>query len=349
MSVLLRNLRLLAVLGASLHLLVGLAQSLPLHPGRLWMLLLLPVLALAATVCLLGFGRRGARTLAAHCDLLVPIGLYVLARQVLNLLMLIPVLGTTLGWSNSVQLMGVTLALGPATILYYLLNTLFAGWTVALMVPAVQGSGPDLLQPLRNWSSWFGRVLLTRLLGSLACWIYLTGGLALMMTLFRLGWMGGLLTVLLLLPVGLGLNLAGLFLYPAVMRPGQPFWPSLFQGVTLGLRLFPRLLPPTLAFSVLVGSIPRFTCWLSSSRQSFNVRFDIKWLADFPANTAWEASVARWTGTDPLPFVSHALELLLLGVGVAMMLEMYHRADLPRRLADSTHPDPVPAPPVIVG
>ncbi|HIG27504.1 MAG TPA: hypothetical protein EYQ50_06780 [Verrucomicrobiales bacterium] len=329
------KLRILACIGALGHLASGLFLSYPFTPKQAWSLVLLIFMILACAALVFFFARGSLSSILHHRDLLVPVGINFLFEEVMRLLTAASVIGSLWEESASFTLFGMAYTFELQSIMYSLFNAVWVGWVVALLLQVDREKTIDLYQPFQSIKHWGCRVLVARCLGVVSIYAFITVLLAFMMALLGLGWIGGALAAILIFPLLILFNIIGFFAIPAVIERPQSFLKALPAGLVFGLRSWRRIIIPILAFGLLVGNVPRVNFSLRSNHKSFNVNFNLYWLADFPRACVWEESVSKKTGVEKLPLTNHILGLLLLGVSIVMTLDIYRRVELHQWLEGS--------------
>ncbi len=325
-----RFLRIAALAGFAIHLVQGLVRSFPLEGGQIWSLVLMVALLVAAAAIAVTVLATSVRLLVSNADLLVPVGLYFLASDILGWVMRLPVLETVFSPSLSFSVLSVAYSLGLGTVIGFVFDTVVAGWIVLMALEVARERTPDLVATFRDLPRWFIPIAVVRLMVVVLICALVTIGVGFLGLLLPLGIAAGLIAVVTLGPVLVLFNMACFFPFPCVLERSGSFAHRLGRGFRLGVRRWRALLVPLVLVMLVLGSVPYFTFSSSASSWSVNMKFHVKWIADFPISSSWEGVLASAIGVDTLPLVTATLGVACFLLGIALTIELYRRVGIGR-------------------
>lgn len=248
-----KTLRRMAVLGPLLILAIDLQRDLPWQPRQEYALVVLALTVLATGVTLRWSLRGETRRIREHLDLLVPLGLYVFAEQLLAWVVLVPFVGRIMepGWDVNILALSFTLSVNLVVVI--VLSVMHAAWTLALVCQATEGRPVDLMEGLDQVRRRFWRVFGCMAVSLVVFFL----GVALVIAACKTALTPGLFLIG-LGTVALNFVTAGLLLR-AVSRPELPFWTGFREGLAVSWRHQRRWWVPLLVQMEIVGLITYVT------------------------------------------------------------------------------------------
>lgn len=219
-------LRLIALVGVAIVLCWDASSLWSMEPRQDWgstvLVLAVPAVAFACVVLM----PRATSKLSRHLDLLLPLGLYITAVELLGFLTTLPVLASVLAPSWSFKILSLSFTLSVAFLLQIALAVTYGGWTTALILQAVKEGRLDPTVALARIGKWFWRVLGAEIIG----WGVLFLGLAVGLTVG--------IAVLPVALISLGVfflvwNLMTAALLPVVVAEQAPFGTAIKQGIRI--------------------------------------------------------------------------------------------------------------------
>lgn len=335
MSSPLRSLRWIALLGVALVLVSRLVQSFPLA-SRWWLGgLLLLVLMVAVTLVAVLMMPRAAGTLTRNLDLLVPLGLLLLAQEVLALLLKLPLLGTVFAASHPVKLLNLSFVLSLHWFMNLVLAVTYATWVTAAILNLVRTGQTDPCAVLPAALRHLPRVAGLMLLG----WGGVFTLLALMgLTMPFLHWFA----ILLGLVAVIVWNFATAAVLPVALVTENGFWSALRAGILTSLASLRRWWGLLLAQMLLLGLFYfGYASFRSGNSSSTNWNWSVNtfWTGGYHDTCHLYAKLADTWKTQPVPLFTALLTLLLGALAVAVKLALVQRLQ--------PEPEPGPEPPVM--
>jgi len=312
-----KTLRWTALLGA----LVVLASDLIGHgswqPRQEYSVVALVLVTLATAVTLIFLLPRASRSLRAEPDLLVPLGLYVLAQEIVGWLAMIPGPGALLTLSETFRLLSVPVTISLQVVLHLLLTVAFATWTLTLVCRVTLGRSIDFAEARRDIFQGFWRTLAYMAI-SVAVFL---GGLAL--ALGAVASPLALVTIVLATPA-INFATAGLLLH-GIAGPRRPFWRVLRDSVTVSWKHLGRWWKPMLAQMEILGLVTFVSLSFHSSGHSRSVSnwaVHGMWTGGFENSSRWLSAFMGAAESAPPAFVVTFLGLVLGTLSIAVKLRI---------------------------
>jgi len=326
----------MAVLGPLVVLALDLLLGARWVSGQGYALFVAALILVATGLVLIVFLRREARGMLRQPDILVPLGLYVLATGMLQWFSSLPVLGGILAPSWDLSLFSMSFSVSVSLLLGIALAVGFAAWTLGLICLATQGRAPDLFEGLRTMRRGGWRTLGYMTLAMLVFFPMMAVCLALLPYVMPLA----------LISIGLGALLlnfatAGVLLR-GIARPEAPFWPCLRDGIVVSCKNASRWWAPLLLQMEILGL---FTVVHVSISRSFNLRRVTNWAVNgmwtggFESDSRWLPNMMDAVAV-PVPAVVTTLIGLVLGalaIAVKMRIarELHQVGELAATCGDS--------------
>jgi hypothetical protein len=220
-----------AILGTTAVLIEQTVSALPLKTGQAWAFPFLIIAASLVAATLTVLMPSAARRLLQQPDLLVPLGLLILASGVLGWLQRLPVAAPALTPSFTPRIGSITLGtLSVAWAVQLLLHAAYATWATVLVVAVVRSGRADLSNWLTDLRSWFLRILGLSCVGWGVNWLIFALELALGLTIA----MGAF--VIAMAAVSFGWNLMTAALLLVALEKPRGFLATLGAGLTASWR-----------------------------------------------------------------------------------------------------------------
>jgi hypothetical protein len=323
MTVQTRVLRVVAVLGVGVVLLQEAVTAFPVKPRQEYGIAVL-VLALAGVALMLRFLMPGtAGKLLRHRDLLVPLGLLILAEAALGWLMLLPWMAAVLAPSTVLRFWVLSFSISAAVILSILLQMAYSAWTTCLILSTVRHGWSDPAAELRGMVRWFLRIFGLECIG----WGVLFAGLA---CAIAIGAVGALPLALLLIAAGsLIWNLATAALLPAALDERLRFWEAFRRGVSISWQNIGRWWAIILVQMILLGWITFFAVSYTEakpgsttvqSRTNFSVNGF--WTGGYENECRWYSKLMQVMEVPTLAVISTSLAIVFGVLAVAIKLRI---------------------------
>lgn len=320
--------RILSLLGIVVALVVSLVQSLPFEPRQSRQFLFAALFVIAILIVSRFLFRRAVEAFIACPDVLVPIGIVLLASTAMDLLLILPLSRDVLAPSWSVSLFGVALSLSLGTVLHMLLWTAFAAWQTDLLWRIVQGKQPADMTPWPSIRRHFLRVFVTLAVGVgvlILCIIPVAaiGGIVLPLALLGMG------------VIGIVWNLVTAALLPVVVSSTSPLRLAMSEGFKLSWNLKGRWWKQLSAQLLLLGlilcirvqfttteesmdSIQRVRNVNQQTQTNFKWQVNAFWVGGYEHDCRWYSRYAALLETKEVPFIGKSLDILFLVLAVAM-------------------------------
>jgi hypothetical protein len=332
-----------AAAGTALVLAQQVVGSFPLQPRQGWglLVLLLAVPAVALTVAALM--PRAAGRLYRHPDLLVPLGVLVLADGLLGWLLLLLPPASVLTRAAAVKVLGIGLSLSASFVLSVLLHVAYATWMTALILDVVRLDRADPARALGALRAWFLRVLALEFFG----WAGLFAGVA---VAIALGPVALALAVVVIGAWSLAWNLATAALLPAALDGRLSFGQALARGVRLSLAGAGRWWPAVVAQLLLLGLVTFIAVSYTESRPGgyttqsrTNWGVNGFWTGGYESGCRWYDKLMEALDAPKLAPVSTALGLVFGVLAIAVKLHIADRLPAPAAAGPGAPPGPLPA------
>ncbi len=345
-----KPLRWIAVLGT----LAVLVQSAWASRGQLsaaWSFLFL-VLAGAAVGAVFGWLMPSAGScLRRHPDLLVPLGLVVLATAGIGWLERIPAMAALLTPSFPIKLGAVSLAVSAGFMLRGWITIAYATWMTLIVLHAVGRDRVELEANLGRVPAWFLRILGLELIGHGVCYVMLAielplllavGGLAI--SAMRSGRLSpvarlapALMAEVMIAMGGLAVlwNLGTAALLPVAIDRSLGFWSAFRAGLRTswwGLRRWGVLVVVQLLLLGLWGFLhvdyqrtstsTEGGAFSESANMNFNFHFHLFWTGGYEDQCTWYQEFLSALKAPAVPLVSALVTLLfgVLAIGVKLTI-----------------------------
>jgi hypothetical protein len=167
-------LRLVAVVGTGAVLLWNVVQLRHLGPRQESAFIVLVVAGVAVAFTLWRLLPGAAEQLRRHPDLLLPLGLYVPAEALVNLLATVQPFAAILNPAWPLKVWTINVSLSLLFFIQVFLGVAFAGWTTVLVLDAVRRDRVEPVEAIRDLPNWFPRVFAAEFVG----WGVLFAGVA---------------------------------------------------------------------------------------------------------------------------------------------------------------------------
>ncbi len=318
----------LGVAGAAVALVVAVVQSFPVDARQPREFLFAAPIVVAALMVLRWLFPSAWMTFRSRPELLVPIGLVVLASTTIELVAVLPAVGTLFIPSWTTSFLGLSLGLSLGTVLQMIVRTGFAAWQTDLLWRFAQGdSAPDLAPwiPIRKHFLRAFAALATGVGVLLAC----------IVPAVALGSMAMVVGVFAMLMIGIVWNLVTVALLPTVMYYPRPLLSALGAGLARSWMLKGRLWQPLAAQLVLLGLVvmvrAHFTATTPttdrgspvtsvSQESKTNVKWQVNafWVGGYENHCRWFSQYAAALETPQVALITEALAILFLVVAAAM-------------------------------
>ena len=342
----LQPLRWVALLGVACVLVARVVQSFPLAP--LWWIGLLLLAALTVAVALVAvlLMPRAAGTLARNLDLLIPLGLLLLAQEALALLTKLPLLGTVFGASHSLNFLNLSFGLSLHWLVGLALAVAYATWVTAAIVHLVRAGQPDLCAVVPNAFRRFLHVAGLMFVGWCGVFVLLTlMGLAMRF----MNWFA----LVLGLPAIIAWNFATAAVLPVAMLTDGGFLSTLRAGGMASLANLRRWWGLLLAQMLLLGLVFfGYASFHSGNSHSTNWNWSVNtfWTGGYHNTCQIYPKLIATFKTQPVPLISEILVLLFAVLAVAVKLAIVQRL-VPEGSAIEQppvigEPPPTPMPPI---
>jgi hypothetical protein len=323
MSRLDRPLRLLAIAGPAVVLLWQLLTLPPTQPRQGVGLAVLAIFTPAVGLVLLTLLRPALALLLRHGDLLVPLGLYVIATHVTNALLALPALAAVATPSWSIQLLGLGLSLSLGIVLQVALAVAYAAWVTRLVLQAVEDDRTDLVGALAGPWQLLGRVFVAEAAG----WVGLMAlmvpavalaGAALPVGLFAIG------------ALSLAWNLATAALLPVVAASREPLARALAEGFRASWSRKRRWWYVVVVQVLLLGGVTFVSVSFTTStgpgnftsKNNTNWSVNGFWTGGYEDSCRWYGAAAAAYETQTLPLVTALLGIVFAVLAVAVKLRV---------------------------
>jgi hypothetical protein len=315
-------LRRVAFVGAAAVLLQQAVTDLPLKARQEagFLVLVLALLAVVLTLRLLL--PAATRKLLRHKDLLVPLGLLVLAEGVLGWLLLLPVAAVLVAF-RPLHLGVLTLSLSGAAVLGVLLRAAYGTWATTLILDAVRRDRADPLEALGGLRRWFWRVLGLECIG----WGALFAGLALALALAAAAQP---LAILLIGAGSLLWNLATAALLPVALDDRLSFGAALRAGIGASWAHRGRWWKPVMVQLLLLGAFTFVSVSYTetsgpggvTTHTTTNWGVNGFWTGGYTDDCRWYGALMQALEAPKLGMVNTALGLLFGVLAVTVKLHI---------------------------
>ncbi len=333
----LRGLRWVAIIGTGIVAAWRAASLSGMEPRQDWGIVVLVLECLAVGLTCVTLLPAATARLRQHMDLLLPLGLYLPATELLGGLMVIPVLSAVLSPSWSFKVLSLSFSLSVAFFLQIVLAVLYGGWTTILVLQAVRQGHVNPVQGFADVSSWFWRVLGAEAIG----WVVLFVALGITIAV------GVAVLPLALLAIGvfaLVWNLATAALLPVVVADRRPFGESVREGIRASWQGKGRWWLAVVAQMVLLGwvtflsvsytSNPRPGSFSTQNKTDFSV--NAFWTGGYENECRWHSKLMAVVETKPLLLTDFLLGVQFAVLAVIVKLEVAdHRALGRSRVVDA--------------
>jgi hypothetical protein len=345
-------LRSVAIVGTSVVFLSRAASLFQMEPRQEWGIVILVVASLAVGITCLTMLRVELAKLSRHWDLLLPLGLYITAQGLLELLMVIPVLSTMLTPFTSFQVLSLSFSISVAFILQLALSVVYAGWVTALIIQAVRENQVDPLSCFVGKPNWFWRVL-----GAMA--IGWTVEFAVLAVVLAVGMVVLPLALLAIAVFSVVWNLMTAAFLPVVVSEDKPFGDVLREGFRVSWENKSRWWLVVVAQMVLLGwvtffavsytSNPRPGTFTTQEKTDFSV--NAFWTGGYEDECRWHSKLMAAAEAKQLPLAQFLLSLVFAVLAVLVKLRITDRLYSRSQFAtvDSSTMDYEPPPPEPIG
>jgi hypothetical protein len=316
-------LRLIAVVGTSAVVLWKVVQLRNLGPRQESAFVVLVLAAVAVALALWRLLPAAADRLRRHPDLLLPLGLYVPAEALVNLLATVQPLAAILNPAWPLKLWTINLQLSVLFFIQVFLELAYAGWTTVLVLNAVRGERVDPVAAIADLPSWFARVFAAEFVG----WGVLFAGVAVGVAV------GSADVSLAMILIGAGAlvwNLCTAALLPVTVAEGGAIGAALRSGFRVSLAGKRRWWLVVVVQMLLLGWVtyisvsftrnPRPGVVRSESRENWNVNGF--WTGGYDDTCRWHGDLMKTLEVAPVPLVATLLTLLFAVLAIAIKLRI---------------------------
>ncbi len=325
-----RNWRVVALMGVAATLAMALFQSFPLEPRQSRGVLFAGILVLVTLAVLRTLFRPAWQLLSSKPDILVPVGVALLASTAVDLLARLPLLHALLMPSWSLNLLGLALSLSLGTVLSIVIWTAFAAWQTDLILRAVRSTDVLDVAPWPPIRQHFLRTFVVLMVGVGVLLASIVPAVAL-----------GAATLILALPamgvIGVVWNLLTAALLPVVLLSPSPLPAALREGFRYSWSLKGRWWRQLVAHLLLLGILLFLRVHFTSTVQrndpgrrvvnmnqqaQTSVKWQVNafWTGGYENGCRWYSKYAEAIETQPLPIISQVLAILFLVVALAMKI-----------------------------
>jgi hypothetical protein len=331
-------LRLTAFLGTAAVLLwhtMGVAQLQPRQAAGFVVLLVA-----AAPVCFILLTVLADETddLLRHKDLLVPLGLFVTASAIFNILATLPVVAALFAASWPVTILTISFALSISLIFMLLLSVVCAGWTTVLIFQLVVRGQTDLLEGIALIPLWFWRALALEVFG----W-----GVILVLSAAALATSVVFMPFALIVTGIMSLiwNLTTVALLPVALADPRPFRESLRHGFDVSLAGMHKWTSLVIVQMLLLG-------WMTFIHVSYTVRVTTDtgtthtvsttqhtstnwsvnsfWTGSYADSCKWHEHLMKALAVPALPLIDTLLMLLFAFLAIVIKFRIINDVYRPR-------------------
>lgn len=354
-------LRIIALVGTG-AILLWQALTLPhLEPRQDSGFTLLTLVALGVGVTLMLFMKETVRGILLNLDLLVPLGLFIVASDILNRLLLIPVLAALLTPEWPVKLFTLSFSISASFVLNLVLSVIYVGWTTCLILQAVILGHVRLEHPLSIVGRWFWRTLALEFFGWGILLIVSAGLIATSLFSVRTSNLFALASLSLLW------NLATAAVLPVALADSKSFWESLRHGIAVSFYGLPKWAHLILIQMILLGwvtfihvSYTTYEAKSSTTRQAVSgLNADTEritesysnsqtehtkqswgvnsfWIGGYNDGCKWYEDLMKVLEAKRLQFVESLLTLLFAIFAIAIKFSIVNSVYRPKSIEDET-------------
>jgi hypothetical protein len=322
------TLRLIAVVGVVGSLALAAGTSFPLAPRQDSGFTLLAVIAPLVLLAIALFMPGALRELWRQPDLLVPLGVYLLAIALLGWLGSLHAFAVVLLNLPPIPIAKLALPISIVFLLGLALALVHDTWQTVLIRERVGRGQGDLVSSLRQVRRWFWRVAGLESL----CWaalLMIGGALVASVGGSRPGAQPSMVWMfVLVVAFSLVLNLGTGALLLAALDPRLSYWQSVRHGLRRSWQTKSRWALPMIVQMLLLGLLTYTVVSYSESggpgssssqhTSSFNVNG--MWVGGYESECRWYLPLTNALKTQPVPLVTASLNLLFGVMAVAMKL-----------------------------
>jgi hypothetical protein len=309
-------------------------------PRQDWGIVVIIVAVLAVGLTCLVLMPVATARLRRHLDLLLPLGLYVVAGALLDGLAAIPILSSLLTPSWPLTILSLSFSLSLIFVLRIALAVLYAGWTTILILQAVRQDYVDPVRCFAEMPNWFWRVLGAEALGWGVLFVALAVAIAVAAIVLPLA-------LLAIAALSVVWNLMTAALLPVVVAERKPFGESVRKGIRISWEGMSRWWLPVVAQMVLLGWMTFFSVSYTSNPRPGSISTQNK--TDFSVNGFWTGGYeneCRWYSklmavveAEPLPLAEFLLGVVFAVLAIVVKLEITARLYPPTKIAED-EPNP---------
>lgn len=324
--------RALSVFGVVLTLGVALFQSFPLEPRQGRGFVLAGLIVVAALIVLRTLFSSAWHVLMQHTDLLVPVGVVMLATTAVELAAMLPMLRGILVPSWAWHVLTLSLSVSLLTVLQMIVWTAYAAWQTDLLWRFTHGYTRLDLDPWPPIRRYFWRAFVALAIG-------VTVLFACLVPIIAIGAASFAIALVALTVLGLAWNFLTAALLPVVMYDKSSIAAAVGAGIGQSRRLCGRwwrqLVALLLLFGMAIALQVHFTTAVDVAvpgSQMSNVQQQTKantkwqvnafWLGGYENQCRWYSKYAEALETQPLPVISEALAMVFLVLAVSMKLHV---------------------------
>ncbi|HEX5218897.1 MAG TPA: hypothetical protein VFZ59_04970 [Verrucomicrobiae bacterium] len=312
-----RTLRLVALIGLAIVLLVDLISSLRVTGGLGLGIVLLIVMALAVGLTALVLMPEAAGALLRNKDLLLPFALTLVVGKLLEWISAAQFLGTTLKSSLPLRFISVSFPISLMFVLHIALAIAYATWMTAALLDFVRTGNSDPVRALSEVPKRFSRIMGLEFIG----WVIVMVVTSMLLQLMPL--MGGW-ALLPMAAFGVMWNFATAAVLPAGFAMEGGFWRSFRAGVGASLGYLSKWWLLLLVQMALLGLVFYYQ---SSSGGNTNVSWSVNvfWTGGYEDECRWYGKLAEVMHAPKLPLANTLLTLLFGGFAIAIKLAIVQR------------------------
>ena len=264
---------------------------------------------------------KAVRALWQHKDLLLPLALLMTALQLVEWLVALPLLGSLLNSSKSLNFFQFSFGLSMGSLLTIGLFVAYATWMTAVIITFVRTGQHDPTAVFRSSFKRFWRIFGLEFIGTFVVIVGIGLMLSLMPSL-------GVYSLVPMAVFGVLWNYATAALLPVGFESGQGFWAALRDGVRSSFANLPKWWLLLLAHMLLLGMIMFFSVrWNQGGTQHTNLNWNVNvfWTGGYEDECRWYGKLVEVYRTTKMPLITTLLTLLFGAMAVAVKLAIVQR------------------------
>jgi hypothetical protein len=325
-----KTLRLVALIGLAMVLLIDLISSLRVQGGLGWGSVLFIVMTSAVALTALVLMPKAAGALLRNGDLLLPFVLTLVAGNLVEWISAAQFIGTALKSSLPLKFISLSLPFSLMFVLHIVLAVAYATWMTAALLEFVRTENNDPCRVLSEVPKRFSRIMGLEFIG----WITVMVITAMLLQLMPV--MGGV-ALLPMAAFGVMWNFATAAVLPVGFATEGGFWRSFRAGVGASLGYLGNWWLLLLVQMALLGLVFYYQ---SSSGGNTNVSWSVNvfWTGGYEDECRWYGKLVEIMRTPKLPVVDTLLTLLFGVFAVAIKLAIIQRLQPTAQAQASTNP-----------